>query len=379
MATSDQPGLFGADMYQAYSRARAAAEEELGKVNVIVAGNAGVGKSTLINAVFGKHVALTGVGRSQTQGIDEYSFPDLPLRLYDTRGFEIGDAAATVGAVHDKIAELRASTEPHAQIHVAWPCLLEQSHRIEPVLTDLLGMLDQQRVPGVVVVTQALGDEQMLAKVQELAIPNRGVVPLLALEKRIGPHLLPAYGVSELIDVTLALLPDAQTAAFVAAQRARWDLKEAAAVAAINEAVALAVASAAVPVPGGHSLVLVGIQAWMIAQINARIGIRVRDSGGKDMVKAMTGMILTRFGGQTAFGYALSEALRFFPGLGSIGAALIGGPIAGTLTKIFGHLYLDSIKGYVQSDSPPPSPEALAERMKALLAQNRDRYAALKE
>ncbi|HYG48604.1 MAG TPA: GTPase [Allosphingosinicella sp.] len=366
-------------MYHAYAHARAEAEASLGKVNVIVAGNAGVGKSTLVNAVFGKHVALTGVGRSQTQGIDEYSFPDLPLRLYDTRGFEIGDSAATVGAVHEKINDLRASTEPHAQIHVAWPCILEQSHRIEPVLTDLLNMLDRQSVPAVVVVTQALGDDEMVAKVRELAVPNRGVVPLLALEKRIGPHLIPAYGVSELIDVTLALLPDAQTAAFVAAQRARWDLKEKAAVAAINEAVAMAVASAGVPVPGGHSVALVGIQAWMIAQINARIGIRMRDSGGKDMVKAMAGMILTRFGGQTAFGYALSEALRFFPGLGSIGAAMIGGPIAGALTKIFGHLYLDSIKGYVQSDSPPPSPEALAERMKALLEQNRDRYSALKE
>jgi hypothetical protein len=41
---------------------------------------------------------------------------------------------------------------------------------------------------------------------------------------------------------------------------------------------------------------------------------------------------------------------------------------------MFGHVYLDAIKGSVQRDEPLPSPEALADRMRDLLDRHADRY-----
>ncbi len=41
--------------------------EKLGKINIIVAGRTGTGKSTLVNAVFGDDFAETATGRPVTQ------------------------------------------------------------------------------------------------------------------------------------------------------------------------------------------------------------------------------------------------------------------------------------------------------------------------
>lgn len=57
--------------------------------NVLVIGNSGVGKSTLINAVLGENVAETGWGtKATTAKLDIYESKDIPFRVIDTLGFE---------------------------------------------------------------------------------------------------------------------------------------------------------------------------------------------------------------------------------------------------------------------------------------------------
>lgn len=363
-----------AEARAAYENERAANSVRMGKVNVLISGNAGVGKSTLINAVFGSKLAKTGIGAAVTQHIQDYTVADCPLRIFDTRGFEIKGADETVGAVRNKIDALRQSTDPNDQLHIAWTCILEQSHRIEPVQVSFLDMLRDRGVPALVVVTQALGEQEMLARVRDLAVPNNGVIPVLAQEREIAGHKIAPYGAEALVRRTLELLPEAQRSAFIAAQKACFDLKERAAIRAIDAAVALAASSALIPVSGGHSAALVTIQAGLIAQINAALGVGSSDLGGRDVVAGLFGIALAKMGGQTAFTLALGEVLRLFPGAGWVGAAAIGGPVGGAITKMFGHVYLDAIKGSVQRDEPLPNPEALADRMRDLLDRHADRY-----
>lgn len=64
-----------------------------GRVNILVAGKTGVGKSTLINAVFRGELAKTGSGKPVTQTTQELSRPGHPLTIIDTRGLEVGDYA----------------------------------------------------------------------------------------------------------------------------------------------------------------------------------------------------------------------------------------------------------------------------------------------
>jgi predicted GTPase len=64
-------------------------ERKLGRVDILIAGKTGAGKSTLVNAVFGTKIAETGIGRPVTDGVTWYEPSHLPLRLCDTRGLEL--------------------------------------------------------------------------------------------------------------------------------------------------------------------------------------------------------------------------------------------------------------------------------------------------
>ena len=62
----------------------------LNTLNVVIVGKTGVGKSTLVNAIFREDLATTGTGRPVTQRMCRYTKKDVPLAIYDTKGFELG-------------------------------------------------------------------------------------------------------------------------------------------------------------------------------------------------------------------------------------------------------------------------------------------------
>src|SRR5262245_21202990 len=241
-------------IHEAIEAAKREVAREIGRVNIVIGGLTGIGKSTLINGVFGSRCAPVGIGRSGTTATHAYEEGDNPLRVYDTRGFEIRHADATVAAVHDLVVELRGSRDANDQIHLAWLGILEQSHRIEAVHLSLLELLRSLDIPVVVVITQALGDDEMERSVRELAIPRDGLVSVLAEPKTIGRHTFPAHGVADLFATSLTFLPQAHASAFIAAQKVNWDLKRKAITACINRHAMLAGASAVLPV--AHSLAL---------------------------------------------------------------------------------------------------------------------------
>ena len=60
------------------------------KPNVVVVGNSGVGKSTLINSLFQTYVAETSIGEATTKELRVYETDALGFRIIDTIGFEPG-------------------------------------------------------------------------------------------------------------------------------------------------------------------------------------------------------------------------------------------------------------------------------------------------
>lgn len=144
--------------------------QKRGHANIIIAGRTGVGKSTLINAVFNGKFATTGQGRPVTQNIREIKKPDIPLSIFDTRGLEIADFEETLQALEQIILE-RRTDDPNQHIHVAWVCISEESRRVERAEEELVEMLNSYGIPVIVVITKAMADGGFKDEVLKI-IPN---------------------------------------------------------------------------------------------------------------------------------------------------------------------------------------------------------------
>ena len=91
----------------------------LSVLNIIVAGKTGVGKSTLINAVFREKLAETGTGKPVTDHMRKLTKKGIPLAIYDTRGFELGKEVQTEvkKEVIDTISKGLATKDINKTIH----------------------------------------------------------------------------------------------------------------------------------------------------------------------------------------------------------------------------------------------------------------------
>src|SRR3982750_2882295 len=74
----------------------------MGRFNLAIFGKTGVGKSTLVNAVFGEEVARTGIGQPVTRGSHLYVDRIGHLGIVDTQGLEVGRDSKEILSELDK-------------------------------------------------------------------------------------------------------------------------------------------------------------------------------------------------------------------------------------------------------------------------------------
>ena len=212
-----------------FDRDRQREAQKLGHANILVIGQTGVGKSTLINAIFRKPLATTGVGKPVTQVIQRFEDPEVPVTLYDTKGVELGDSRRSVIRDYKRLIAKQRKGPPEEHIHLLWYCMDAGQTRVEDYDVEIMREVAEE-VPVILVLTQVIDDERadgLEAAVRDanLQLVGNHVVRTLALPRTIGKQTLPARGLEELVRLTNDVLPEAVRRAFVNAQGVVIDLK----------------------------------------------------------------------------------------------------------------------------------------------------------
>ncbi|MBR6673950.1 MAG: 50S ribosome-binding GTPase, partial [Mailhella sp.] len=98
------------------------------KPNILVLGGSGVGKSTLVNLVLKREVAIPGSGKPETKGIITY--PNDVITIHDSEGYESGEEkqAYYKKLIGDFIE--KKSLKAEDSIHLAWYCISAPSARV---------------------------------------------------------------------------------------------------------------------------------------------------------------------------------------------------------------------------------------------------------
>lgn len=319
----------------------------LNRLNVMVLGKSGVGKSTLINNVFGESLAETGVGKPITQKMRKYEKENFPISIYDTPGFELGGTNAQKEILEEVNLVMKNGAKTgniSEAIHCIWYCVSSASHRFEDAEKDFVDKFTSEaskyNVPVIIVLTQSFSKKDTQALKDEIEKENLDVakiVPVLADNYEIDEdYIAKSYGLDNLVEVMEGVIPEAVRNTLVTVQKASISLKKKKARAIVASAAVTAAAAGAVPIPFSDAALLVPDQIAMLAGITGVFGLPIEKSSLAAVISSTIGTSGATVLGKTA----VTGILKCIPGIGSIVGGAISASIASTITTALGEAYI---------------------------------------
>lgn len=313
--------------------------------NVLVIGNSGVGKSTLINSVLGEEKAETGWGtKGTTKELAIFESEKIPFRIIDTVGFEpsfIKEYKA-IGTVK-KWSKVSAK-EGHEdnQINVIWFCVEGTSSKLFPkIIKDLSKATSMwSTVPVIVVITKSYSvpDREKnidmvnnaFAKQKRFLKNLRKVIPVVASTYVLNNNAFAApEGITELIEVTNELMPEGIKACEADISAFKLNRKRAMAHGITGASTTAAVVVGAVPIPIADALILSPIEIAMVSALAQTYEINKKD-GSKQLLN-----LIVEVGTVSTAAKAAISALKAIPGI-SLGASALNAIIAGSIVTALG-------------------------------------------
>lgn len=332
---TDMPGCGAADRSagkaaEATARFEQALESAISGIqrpNILLLGKTGVGKSTLINTVFGSDLAEVSHIRPATRGFHRYTSRYVPVHIIDSEGYEVIGEDRFKEMLSEYIADNFADVS--TQVHICWYCISIASHRVLPFDLELMRMLRVRNIPVAVVLTQCDLDTPE----GDTAAAMRAVI-----FREFGDEI-PCFEVSSdrLINASMGQLKemvewscrnisnDNLRLGFIAAQRVSLKEKEHAAELRIRWYAASAAGVGATPMPVSDSVVLTGMQMKMSADIYSIYGFSHNlEQGLQELVQ---GKIASAVGKLMA-----GNIIKLIPGAGNVVGAAVNAAVASSVT-----------------------------------------------
>ena len=321
--------------------------KNLKKLNIIVVGKSGVGKSTLINSLFRDKIAETGLGRPITTEIRKIEKKDYPMAIYDTPGFELSEGQQA--KVKEEIIELihkgLATGDINNAIHCIWYCINVGGNRTFDQteinwLKELIEKNKVTKVPIIVVLTQACPKtkgKQMQTLVEKENLDIIKVIPVLAQDMDFdGEYVAKAYGLDQLVDIMSEALPEELQDTLQNVQKASLNSKKKRSRAVVAAASAVAFGEGFIPIPFSDAAVLIPTQITMIASITTNFGMSISKSVIMSFISSTIGTAGTTILGKSM----VSNLFKLIPGVGTGVGGMISGSTASLLTTALGEAYI---------------------------------------
>jgi len=320
---------------------------ELKKLNIIIVGKTGVGKSTLINSLFRGHFSDTGLGRPITKEIRIREKPDFPLAIYDTPGFELGkeQQSNVKHGIQELITKGIASNDINQAIHCIWYCINVGSNRtLDDSEIEWIKSLTQggntARVPIIIVLTQAYPRSKALEMKASIEAENLDVVkviPVLAQDVNFDDeYTIKAYGLDTLVELMGEVLPKELQKTFQYLQQASLAAKKKYAQGIVAATVAASFGEGFVPMKVSDAALLIPTQVTMIAGISLVFGLDLDKSFLIGFVSSTIGTVSATLIGKKV----VTTLLSLFSKLGKLASGIVSGAVAGVLTTALGEAYI---------------------------------------
>lgn len=323
--------------------------------NILIIGKTGVGKSTLVNTVFGEEVAEVDVGKPVTPATQKHRQEGCPIIVYDTAGLELtasvnlpagviqaGNIHKVKHDVHNLIEKYQTSVK--SRIHIIWYCVNSQPKRFEDLEETWVRELQKKfKIPIVLVLTNSIPttDNKFFDTLGEMQLPVKEIISVLAKPYVLKDGgMIAAFGLDNLIVTSADSLVDRTREIFIQQQIVNIELTEKEALKYVLGYSAAAGAAGMIPIPGGDIPIIIQSQAVMAAHIIHMFGL----PPDKDFLKHILSIIATSTG--TAATTIASNFLKAIPGIGTLTGEMLSTIAASTLTGAFGTSLVKTLKTF---------------------------------
>lgn len=313
--------------------------------NVLVIGNSGVGKSTLINAVLGEKRAETGWGTAgTTKELVIYENEDIPFRIIDSVGFEPSfiNRQKAIHAVKKWSSKSTKDGHQDSQINAIWFCIEGTSRKLFPEMIKNLSNATSmwESVPVIVVITKSYSVQERkeniemvnnaFARQKRYSNNLKKIIPVVASTYVLNDTAYAApEGITELIDATNELLPEGVKAAENDIYKYKLNRKRVFAQSIVGASTTAGVVVGAVPIPFADAIILSPIEVAEINALAQLYGINKHENS-----KQFLNSIIEVGTVSTAAKAAIS-GLKAIPGI-NLAASVINAIIAGCFVAAIG-------------------------------------------
>lgn len=315
--------------------------------NILIIGKSGIGKSSLINTIFGKDITKVSDTEPCTRGFKKYSGKkyNRNINIIDSEGYEIStnENESSFNIFDKKVYEyIKTQKDKNQKIHLVWFCISVASNRIEDMDISILKSL--YSIPELdknvcVILTKCDEDDGSTANTFKEIIRNQENdifkhinIFEVSNDKNVNKDIEKESeenddikDINKLIEISADMIDDEEVKEnFIREQKYNLKKKRESANKTIAAAAATAAAIGAVPIPFADSAVLVPTQTAMIFRIT---NIYNMDNIANISSGFVSNLIITQIGKTFA-----SQLLKFIP-FGS----LINAGVASSITYALGY------------------------------------------